>query len=350
MTSSRRSSTPWPTTSTPRRRAPSCSTGWRRPTAGWTRGSAVGPGRLGEMLYALGLETLLEAEDEAPEELQRLAAERDEARAARDFERADQIRDQLAGGRLGDPRHPRGRPARAAVVIVYGRNPVREALRGRRRVQRVFATERAAQEVWLGGVETVHRGAVGARGALRLARPSGDLRGGRARIRTWTRTRSSTPRTLSCSRSTRCRTRTTSARSSAWPRRPAARAWSCPSAARPRSRRRCAARRRARWSTCPWRGCGNLADWLEIREGAARTLWVYGAAAEASVPYDRPDYSGRVVLVLGSEGRGLRPRVAETCDELVASAEPRARSDRSTCPPPRRPWCTESCTFADRNP
>jgi 23S rRNA (guanosine2251-2'-O)-methyltransferase len=24
-----------------------------------------------------------------------------------------------------------------------------------------------------------------------------------------------------------------------------------------------------------------------------------------------------VVLVLGSEGRGLRPRVAETCDELV---------------------------------
>ena len=59
-------------------------------------GVAVGPGRLGEMLYALGLETLLEADDEAPEELQRLAAERDEARAARDFERADQIRDQLA--------------------------------------------------------------------------------------------------------------------------------------------------------------------------------------------------------------------------------------------------------------
>jgi cysteinyl-tRNA synthetase len=59
-------------------------------------GVAVGPGRLGEMLYALGLETLLEADDEAPAELQRLAAERDEARAARDFERADQIRDQLA--------------------------------------------------------------------------------------------------------------------------------------------------------------------------------------------------------------------------------------------------------------
>ena len=39
-------------------------------------------------------------------------------------------------------------------MIVYGRNAVREALRGRRRVQRVFATERTAREVWLGDVET----------------------------------------------------------------------------------------------------------------------------------------------------------------------------------------------------
>ena len=59
----------------------------------------------------------------------------------------------------------------------------------------------------------------------------------------------------------------------------------------------------------------NLADWLE--KAKEREAWVYGAEADASVPYDQPDYSGRVVLVLGSEGRGLRPRVAETCDELV---------------------------------
>jgi cysteinyl-tRNA synthetase len=59
-------------------------------------GEAVGPGRLGEMLYALGLEPLLEVEEEAPDELRRLAAEREEARAARDFERADRIRDRLA--------------------------------------------------------------------------------------------------------------------------------------------------------------------------------------------------------------------------------------------------------------
>jgi len=36
------------------------------------------------------------------------------------------------------------------------------------------------------------------------------------------------------------------------------------------------------------------------------------------VPYDRPDYRGGVVLVLGSEGGGLRPRVASVCDELIA--------------------------------
>jgi cysteinyl-tRNA synthetase len=59
-------------------------------------GQRVGPGRLGEMLYALGLESLREVEEEAPEELQRLAAEREEARGARDFERADRIREELA--------------------------------------------------------------------------------------------------------------------------------------------------------------------------------------------------------------------------------------------------------------
>jgi 23S rRNA (guanosine2251-2'-O)-methyltransferase len=44
-----------------------------------------------------------------------------------------------------------------------------------------------------------------------------------------------------------------------------------------------------------------------------------GARGGAPVPYDRPDYAGAgVVLVLGSEGSGLRPRVAKACDELIA--------------------------------
>jgi len=36
------------------------------------------------------------------------------------------------------------------------------------------------------------------------------------------------------------------------------------------------------------------------------------------VPYTEPDWTGGVVLVLGAEGRGLRPRVAASCDGLVA--------------------------------
>jgi len=60
-------------------------------------GERVGPGRVEEMLWALGLEDLLSVEDEAPDELRKLAAERDEARAERDFARADEIRDRLTG-------------------------------------------------------------------------------------------------------------------------------------------------------------------------------------------------------------------------------------------------------------
>jgi 23S rRNA (guanosine2251-2'-O)-methyltransferase len=61
---------------------------------------------------------------------------------------------------------------------------------------------------------------------------------------------------------------------------------------------------------------GNLTDFLVRAKGAG--AWVYGAAAEATVAYDEPDYSGRVVLVLGSEGAGIGSRVASACDQLVA--------------------------------
>jgi 23S rRNA (guanosine2251-2'-O)-methyltransferase len=60
----------------------------------------------------------------------------------------------------------------------------------------------------------------------------------------------------------------------------------------------------------------NLADFLGTAKKAG--CWSYGASADATVLYDRPDYRGGVVLVLGSEGRGLRPRVASVCDELIS--------------------------------
>ncbi len=67
----------------------------------------------------------------------------------------------------------------------------------------------------------------------------------------------------------------------------------------------------------------NLADFLaEARQAGC---WCYGASAdegmgaERPVPYDDPDYGeGGVVLALGSEGSGLRPRVASACDQLIA--------------------------------
>ena len=60
----------------------------------------------------------------------------------------------------------------------------------------------------------------------------------------------------------------------------------------------------------------NIADVLADARVAG--CWVYGAAAGAAMAYDEPDYRGGVVLVLGAEGRGLRPRVAAGCDALVA--------------------------------
>jgi 23S rRNA (guanosine2251-2'-O)-methyltransferase len=67
----------------------------------------------------------------------------------------------------------------------------------------------------------------------------------------------------------------------------------------------------------------NVADFLADARRAG--CWCYGASALGAspgrppVPYDAPDYAGSgVVLVLGSEGSGLRPRVAGACDELIA--------------------------------
>ena len=67
----------------------------------------------------------------------------------------------------------------------------------------------------------------------------------------------------------------------------------------------------------------NVADFLADARRAG--FWCYGASPAqtprrgATVPYDRPDYAGAgVVLVLGSEGRGIRPRVAASCDQLVS--------------------------------
>jgi 23S rRNA (guanosine2251-2'-O)-methyltransferase len=60
----------------------------------------------------------------------------------------------------------------------------------------------------------------------------------------------------------------------------------------------------------------NLADWLGMAKDAG--FWIWGADAGAHpAPWD-VDLSGPTILVLGGEGKGLRPRVAEACDGLIA--------------------------------
>jgi 23S rRNA (guanosine2251-2'-O)-methyltransferase len=61
---------------------------------------------------------------------------------------------------------------------------------------------------------------------------------------------------------------------------------------------------------------GNLADWLASAK--KRGAWVYGASERAREAYTGAELTGRTILVLGAEGKGLRPRVAATCDAVLS--------------------------------
>jgi 23S rRNA (guanosine2251-2'-O)-methyltransferase len=60
----------------------------------------------------------------------------------------------------------------------------------------------------------------------------------------------------------------------------------------------------------------NLADWLAAAKEAG--FWIWGADAEAERRPWEVDLAGPTVLVLGGEGKGIRPRVAGACDGLVS--------------------------------
>jgi 23S rRNA (guanosine2251-2'-O)-methyltransferase len=60
----------------------------------------------------------------------------------------------------------------------------------------------------------------------------------------------------------------------------------------------------------------NLARYLgEVKRG---DLWIYAATGDAERTMWDTDLSGGVVLVFGAEGKGLRPLVRRTCDDAVA--------------------------------
>jgi 23S rRNA (guanosine2251-2'-O)-methyltransferase len=49
-----------------------------------------------------------------------------------------------------------------------------------------------------------------------------------------------------------------------------------------------------------------------------RGFWIYGADAEAQMDIQAPDYQGNIALVMGSEGRGIRPLIRKKCDFLIS--------------------------------
>jgi len=200
-------------------------------------------------------------------------------------------------------------------VIVYGRQAVREALRGRRAVRRVFATESAARAGWLEGApvevvspariealasSTEHQGVCAEADPYPYADAADLLASPDALVVCLDEVQD--PRNLGAvCRVAEC----VGAAGAVIPQRRAAEITPAVCRASAGAVEHLAVAR-----------VRNLADWLAQAKGTG--AWVYGAARDGAVPYERPDYRGRVVVVLGSEGRGLRPRIARTCDELVA--------------------------------
>jgi 23S rRNA (guanosine2251-2'-O)-methyltransferase len=201
-------------------------------------------------------------------------------------------------------------------VILYGRNPVMEALRGRRAhtVDQVWAVRSASREPWLEGVavrtaaaeierrcgSTAHQGVCAQAGGYPYVSAEELLGAPEPLIVALDQVQD--PQNLgSICRTAEC----AGATGVVIPERRSAEVTPavCKASAGAVEHLRIARVR-------------NLADFLGEAQRAG--CWSYGASAEAATPYERPDYRGGVVLVLGSEGSGLRPRVASACDELIA--------------------------------
>ncbi|MBS1871293.1 MAG: 23S rRNA (guanosine(2251)-2'-O)-methyltransferase RlmB [Actinobacteria bacterium] len=206
-------------------------------------------------------------------------------------------------------------PAPGGPMVLYGRNAVREALRGPRRVRQAWASERAAREPWLAGVP------VRSASADELERRCGspDHQGVCAEVEPYRYADADAllaredalivaldeiqdPQNLGAI----CRTaECAGATGVVIPERRSAEVTPAVCKASAGAVEHLAIAR-----------VRNLADFLlDARNAGA---WSYGADGGARTGYAQPDYRGKVVLVMGSEGRGLRPRVASACDELIA--------------------------------
>ncbi len=229
-------------------------------------------------------------------------------------------------------------------MILYGRNPVREALRGRRAhsVSEVWATASAARESWLDGVEarvcaaeeierrcgsSAHQGVCAAAGGYPYVSSDELLAVVDPLIVALDQVQD--PQNLgSICRTAEC----AGATGVVIPERRSAEVTPavCKASAGAVEHLRIARVRNvadfladAREAGCWCYGASAPVGDDIVHERAATTGGTANAQGRArgaprTVPYTAPDYSGGVVLVLGSEGSGLRPRVAASCDQLVS--------------------------------
>lgn len=201
-------------------------------------------------------------------------------------------------------------------MILYGRNAVREALRGPRPVRRAWATAGLARQAWLRDATDVavadadeiaqrcgsgeHQGVCAEAGSFRYADPAGLLAVEEPLIVVLDEVQD--PQNLGAvCRGAEC----AGATGAVIAERRAAQVTAavCKASA-------------GAVEHLPVARVRNVADFLGEAKHAG--CWCYGAAAGARTAWTEPDYRGGVVLVLGSEGRGLRPRVAGACDALVS--------------------------------
>ena len=199
---------------------------------------------------------------------------------------------------------------------MYGRNPVREAIRGPREVRRVWATKNALREPWLlaAGVpidaaaadelerrsgSAEHQGVCADVSEFRYAHAEELIAGGALLVAL---DQIQDPHNLGAI----CRTaECAGAAGAVIPERRSAEVTPavCKSSA-------------GAVEHLPVARVRNLTDFLG--EAKAAGMWCYGADAGATTSYSELDWGDRIVVVLGSEGRGLRPRVAGACDALVS--------------------------------
>ena len=200
--------------------------------------------------------------------------------------------------------------------VVYGRHPVQEALRGRRRVREIATSMRGADAAWLDDARVPTR--VASREELDALAGSPDHQGVVASVDAYPYADADDlvagerPLVLALDGITDPQNLGAIAR--------VAECAGADGLVLPRHRAAHVTAAVCRASAgavehLPIAIVPNLADWLlEIRRPG---LWTYAADAGASLDYTAADLADGSVIVIGAEGKGVRPRVREACDAVV---------------------------------